>query len=294
MPRGFGGAAPVPLRSEEFRLLRDLISARLGLNYATEMRGALERRLQGRLTVLGHASFAEYYQHLRFHPLANAEWEEVHEVLTTNETYFFREDYQLQAFKSEVLPLLAVQARPRGSLSIWSAGCSTGEELYTVATLVHASGLFAGWDVHLHGFDISKRCIATARTGVYGASSFRATTPEARRMYFVERGDEWHVAEPIKAMCHFAQMNILDQEKARLLGRADAVFCRNVLIYFDQHARKRVIDLFHERLLPGGVLLLGHSESLLHVTTAFELLHLKGDLVYRKPRTAVGGGLRSE
>jgi chemotaxis protein methyltransferase CheR len=84
-------------------------------------------------------------------------------------------------------------------------------------------------------------------------------------------------------MCHFGQMNILENEKTRLLGRADAVFCRNVLIYFDQHARKQVIDTIHERLYPGGVLLLGHSESLLNVTTAFELLHLKGDLAYRKP-----------
>jgi chemotaxis protein methyltransferase CheR len=86
-------------------------------------------------------------------------------------------------------------------------------------------------------------------------------------------------------MCHFGQMNLLDVDKARRIGRVDAVFCRNVLIYFDHHARRSVIDLFHERLYPGGVLLLGHSESLLNVSTAFELLHLKEDLVYRKPRS---------
>jgi chemotaxis protein methyltransferase CheR len=290
MARSFGGSAPIGLGPEEFRLLSDLLSARMGLHYAPEMRSALERRLQGRLTVLGCTSFSEYYQHLRFHPLASAEWDEVHEVLTTNETYFFREDYQLQAFKNEVLPLLAEQAKARGRLSVWSAGCSTGEELYTVAMLVHESGLFEGWDVRFHGFDISKRCIGVARTGVYGASSFRATPPEAKRSYFFERKDGWHVVDHVKEKCHFAQMNILDHDKARLLGRADAVFCRNVLIYFDQHARRRVIELLHERLLPGGILLLGHSESLLHVTTAFELLHLKGDLVYKKPRAGAPGG----
>jgi chemotaxis protein methyltransferase CheR len=87
-------------------------------------------------------------------------------------------------------------------------------------------------------------------------------------------------------MCHFNQMNLLEANRARLLGRVDAVFCRNMLIYLDAHSRRKVIDLFHERLFPGGVLLLGHSESLLNVTTAFELLHLKGDLVYRKPESS--------
>jgi chemotaxis protein methyltransferase CheR len=283
------GPVPIVLRPEEFRLLSDLVSARLGLRFGPDTRGALERRLQGRLTVLGHGTFAEYYQHLRFHAAAQAEWEEVQEVLTTNETYFFREEYQLVAFKNEVLPLLAEQGKGR-RLSVWSAGCSTGEELYTLATLVHESSLFKGWDVHLFGFDLSKRCIAIARAGVYGQSSFRATPPEIQDTYFVKKHDGWHVADHIKAMCHFAQMNILDHDKARLLGRADAVFCRNVLIYFDQHARRRVIDLLHERLFPGGILLLGHSESLLHVTTAFELLHLRGDLVYRKPRAALPSG----
>jgi len=272
---------------EEFRLLRDLVSARLGLSYAVEMRGSLERRLQGRLTALGHGSFAEYYRHLRFHPLAGAEWEEVQDLLTTNETYFFREDYQLNAFKDEVLPLLFEQAKGRKRLSVWSAGCATGEEVYTLAILILESGLFHGWEVRVHGFDISKRCISTARSGVFGPSSFRVTTPEAKRQYFEVRPDGAHVADRIKAMCHFSQMNILDQDRARLLGRADAVFCRNVLIYFDQHARRRVIDILHERLVPGGILLLGHSESLLNVTTAFELLHLKGDLVYRKPRASL-------
>jgi chemotaxis protein methyltransferase CheR len=288
--RAFGGSAPVPLRSEEFRLLRDLFSARLGLHYAADMLSSLERRLQPRLTVLGLSSFADYYQHLRFHPQGAVEWDEVHEVLTTNETYFFREEYQLSAFRTEVLPLLFEQAKARRRLSIWSAGCATGEELYTAAIIVRESGLFEGWDVRLLGFDLSKRCIAVARSGVYGASSFRVTTPESKRAHFMEREDGWHVVEPVKAMCHFAQMNILDQDKARLLGRADAVFCRNVLIYFDAHARRKVIDLLHERLLPGGVLFLGHSESLLHVTTAFELLHLKGDLAYRKPRASLPAG----
>src|SRR5215472_6387751 len=164
-PSLFGGEE-ITLKPEEFRLLRDLVGARTGLNFTPDLRFSLERRLRERLNVLGLATFAEYYQFLRFHPAANSEWEEVQDLLTVNETYFFREDYQLYAFRDEVVPRLAEQARSRRRLSIWSAGCSTGEEVYSIAILLHQSARFEGWDVRVYGFDISKRCIAAARQGV--------------------------------------------------------------------------------------------------------------------------------
>ena len=283
--KGREGRPNVPLLPEEFHLLRDALGARMGLALAPSSRTSIERRLRERLAVVNVKTFAEYYQYLSFDPSAEQEWEALFDLLTTGETYFFREDYQLRAFQDEVLPLLAEQARGRRRLTIWSAGCSTGEEVYTIAILVHETNLFQGWDVRVFGSDISRRSIAVARRGVYGASSFRVTSKEKRRAYFIDREDGAHVAERIRAMCHFGQMNLLEREKARLIGRVDAVFCRNVLIYFDPHARRSAIDLFHERLYPGGTLLLGHSESLLNVSTAFELLHLKEDLVYRKPRS---------
>jgi chemotaxis protein methyltransferase CheR len=272
------------LSTEEWRLLRDAISAKTGLTFSADVRGSFERKLRERLAVLNLRTFSEYYQHLRFHPLAIQEWDEVCDILTTNETYFYREDYQLTAFRDEVLPTLAQQAKARRRLSIWSAGCSTGEEVYTIGILVKESKLFLGWDVTIHGSDISRRCVAAARKGIYGASAFRVMPEALRRTYFVERADGSHVADGIRSSCHFNQMNLLDGDRARLLGRVDAIFCRNVLIYFDAPSRRKVIDLFHERLYPGGVLLLGHSESLLNLSTAFELYHLKGDLVYRKPQ----------
>ncbi len=283
------GPSDIPLKQEEYRLLRDLFVTKIGVHFGPEARFSLERRLRERLSVLKLSTFAEYYQYLRFHPLAMSEWEEAVELLTTNETYFFREDYQLRSFRAELLPLLAAQARIRKRLSIWSAGCSTGEEAYTIAILLRQSGLFEGVDVRVYGSDLSKRCVAAARRGVYGPASFRVTPGEVKREFFVQKPDGHHVADSIRAMCQFGQMNLLDESKARLLGRADAIFCRNVLIYFDTEKRRRTIDIFHERLYPGGILLLGHSESLLNVSTAFELLHLKEDLVYRKPKTFTAG-----
>lgn len=292
---GFGGDAPA-MKPEEFRLLRDLFSARIGLCYGPESMVTLGRRLRERLAILKLATFTEYYQHLRFHPLAHAEWDEAVELLTTNETYFCREDFQLRAFRDELLPLLAESNRARRRLAVWSAGCSTGEEAYTIAILLHDSGLFDGWDVRVLGSDISKRCVTAARRGIYRDSSFRSMPADLRQHYFKERPEGAHVVDRIRELCHFAQLNLLDEDKARLLGRVDVIFCRNVFIYFDSHARRRVITAFHERLQPGGILLLGHSESLLNVSTAFELLHLKEDLVYRKPGTRFQdpiGGTRS-
>lgn len=336
----------IALRPEEFRLLRDLFAARTGLHFGPETRFALERRLRDRLMVLKLSSFAEYYQCLRFGAGAAQEWDEAIDLLTTNETYFFREDRQLRAFENEILPMLSTQSASRRRLAIWSAGCATGEEVYTIAILVHKSNLFPRcdgalpracsgradqtrdgaerrapgrftrswdepspkrapsssrmhaaapcWDVRIYGTDLSRRCVAAARRGIYGESSFRVTPPELRRAFFHEKAGAWHVSETIRQLCHFGQTNLLDDGRTLALGKADVIFCRNVLIYFDATARKAAIEGLYACLNPGGVLLLGQSESLLNVSTAFELLHLKDDLVYRKPLSAREHGSTSD
>jgi len=275
-----------PLSPEEFRLLRELINGYCGISFSDDAIYVVERRLRDRLRELGLDDFTQYYHHLRYHPSAKAEIEAAVDALVTNETYFFREEYQLRAFRFEILPALRerLERENRRSLTIWSAGCSTGEEVYTLAILVAESQLFEGWDVRVFGNDISRRVLATARRATYGPSSFRAMPGQYDR-YFDAVGDRRQVVSPIRAMCHFGHLNLLDRDRSALIGRADAIFCRNVLIYFDEHARRQVIDTFYERLYPGGYLLLGHSESLLNSTPAFELVHLSSDMVYRRPHT---------
>jgi chemotaxis protein methyltransferase CheR len=270
---------------DEFRLLRDLVYEHAGLRFEEEAMLLFERRLADRVGALGLSTFSSYYKYLRFNTQGPAELEEVVERLTTKETYFFRQEYQLRAFRDEILPRVAVSNREQRRFSVWSAGCATGEEAYTIAMLIHESGLFADWEVRVIGSDISKRCVAHARRGVYRTASFRVTSPELRARYFREALDGTHVIDEVKKLCHFGQLNLLDQSRAGFVGRVDVVFCRNVLIYFDVMSRRRVIDTLYERLLPGGHLLLGHSESLLNLSTAFELVHLREDLVYRKPPT---------
>jgi chemotaxis protein methyltransferase CheR len=246
----------------------------------------MERRLRERLAALGLGSFNEYYQLLRYDERGRAELEEALDLVTINETYFLREAYQLRAFKDEVLPALRGVPQGRERLSIWSAGCSTGEEVYSIAMLTRESGLYPGRSVRIFGSDISRRVLAHARRGVYGKASFRAMPIELRRRYFLEHDDGAHVVDDLRSVSQFGHLNLLDTPRSSIVGRVDVIFCRNVLIYFDDAARRRVIEMFYDRLLPGGYLLLGHSESLLNVSTAFELVHLREDLVYRKPLTA--------
>ncbi len=276
----------VHLEMAEFRLFRELFNEHCGILFGPEAKVILERRLRDRIAALGLHSFSEYYQLLRYDDRGHAELDEATDLITINETYFFRETYQLRAYREEILPRLHAGPGARDRLSVWSAGCSTGEEVYSVAMLTREAGLFPSRSVRIFGSDISRRVVVAARRGVYGPSSFRATPPEMRRRYFHERPDGMHVVEELRALCQFGQLNLLDAARSSVVGRVDVIFCRNVMIYFDEDSRRRVIEMFYDRLLPGGFLLLGHSESLLNISTAFELVHLREDLVYRKPVTA--------
>jgi chemotaxis protein methyltransferase CheR len=278
------GEGEVPrLAEEEFRLLRDLVHGHCGIFFRDESRYLLERRLVPRLEALGLRGFGEYHRHLRFDPGGAAELEEALDVLTTNETYFHREPRQLEAFAREILPELARTRQADRRLRILSAGCSTGEEVYTLAVLVKDSRLFEGWDVEIFGCDISRRCIAQARAGLYGEHAFRTPESEPMRRWFHLRGGKWSVDDAIRRMVRFGRDNLLAPRALPGVARLDALFCRNVMIYFDVSARKRLLRTFHERLRDGGWLLLGHSESLLNLTADFEMVHLQADLVYRKP-----------
>lgn len=274
------------MNDDETRLLVEAIQEQCGVTLSINSGFFLERRLSSRLEALGLSSYLDYYQYLRYDPSGPREMEELIERITTHETYFFREQYQLEAFTEEILPQLATRLERNRRIQVWSAGCSTGEEVYTIAMLLLESGLFKGWNIRVMGSDISRKVLATARAAVYGENSFRTTTPLLRRKYFVESAGRWTVREDVRSMCSFGQLNLISTERFRVLGPQDVIFCRNVLMYLSQEARHRVVEAFYDRLTPGGFLLLGHSESLLNVTTRFDLAHLQKDLVYRKPATA--------
>jgi chemotaxis protein methyltransferase CheR len=272
---------------EEFRLLRDLVCDYSGIYLDESQLTRVQRRLRPRLAVLELKDFSDYYRHLKFHHQAGDELERIVEILANNETYFFREEYQLKAFAEEILPEIHRHQAHRRHLHIWSAGCSSGEEAYTLAILVLESGLFAGWDVRIFGCDISRKVINKARRGVFGSSSFRFTDAafgaRIQETYFQKAEHGLQVIPALRKMVNFSRTNLMDRDGLAFVSNVDVIVCRNVLIYFPQDVRLDVVDMFYGKIRPGGYLLLGHSENLLNISTSFEYIRLSTDLVYRRP-----------
>ena len=276
--------APVPhLDDDTFLGLRDLIAGASGIAFDERSRFIVERRLVPRLRALRLDDFPSYYRYLLYSPEAGEELARMLEAVTIRESYFFREWPQFEAFRDELLPRFARENAAERRLTIWSAGCATGEEPYSVAILVLESGLFDGWRVDVVGTDLVAPAIAAARRGLYRDASLRATSDATRDRYFSREGDNaWRLDECVRRMVTFEPFNLVDVARYATMPVTDAIFCRNVLIYFAEETRRRVAMGFHSRLRDGGYLLLGHAESLLTLATPFTLHHVGRDMVYRR------------
>jgi len=280
------GRQELVLTDAEFRMYCELFRRHCGLHFGVDSRFLLEKRLARRVAELDLGSFSAYHYLLESDTGGDRELSHIIDELTTNETYFFRERNQLRALIDEILPEL--RARREGGagtpVSIWSAGCSSGEEPYSVVMLALEAGLEPGRDLRVYASDISRKMLQKARRGEYRPASFRDTPAELQKKYFSEREGHWRISDEVKRHVVFTHLNLLDRARIALLGTMDVVLCRNVIIYFDLETKTRVIKTFEEKLRPGGYLLLGHSESLINITSAFELCHLRNDMVYRRPR----------
>ncbi|MEW6418443.1 MAG: protein-glutamate O-methyltransferase CheR [Nitrospirota bacterium] len=273
----------IHLPEDVFRLIRDLIRDYCGIYFDDDSRYLLEKRLSRRVRSHHFSSFRDYYRHLLYDRNRDEELVKILDVLTVNETYFFREQSQLKTFSEEILPEFRDLNKDKKRLRIWSAGCSTGEEPYTIAMLMIEKGYFYGWDIEIFGSDINQRVLQVARSGIYRKNSFRTTEQHFINKYFKEENSLFRISDSVKQYVNFSHLNFLDPIKVKLVGIIDVIFCRNVLIYFDQQSRKRAVEIFYERLVGGGYLLLGHAESLINISTAFMLRHFKHDMVYQKP-----------
>jgi len=278
-----GEAEPV-LSDVQYRMFRDWIAERCGLWFAPESRFVLERRLARRVRELDVGSFSAYFYQLRSCATDDGEIGTLIDELTTNETYFLRERGQLNALVTEILPEWVERRRRHGGpVSIWSAGCSSGEEPYSIVMLLREAGFEPGRHFRVYASDVSRRVLQTARRGIYREGSFREMEPLLRGRHFVEKDGMWRIGDEIKRHVVFTRANLVEPAKSWVLGAMDVILCRNVIMYFDTPTRRRVVQSFADKLNAGGYLLLGHAESLIQVSNAFELRHLRNDLVYRKP-----------
>ncbi|MGE4296863.1 MAG: protein-glutamate O-methyltransferase CheR [Desulfovibrionaceae bacterium] len=274
------------IEDEEFKQLRDFIYEQSGIYIADNRKYLLENRLANRIKELNLKSFGEYYNYLRYDVGRRQELNRLFEVVTTNETSFFRNPPQLKVFQENVLKEALDKQRARGmkSLRIWSAGCSTGEEPYTISIILHEvlKTDLSTWNIKITANDLSEAVLLSARKGAYSEYSLRTTPKDIVQRYFDQEGDTFKVKPEVKRLVSFGQINLNDRAQLKRVERSQIVFCRNVIIYFDDEMKKRVIGAFYDNLLPGGAMLIGHSESLHNITRVFKPVHHPGAIVYKK------------
>jgi len=274
------------MSAQDFLAIREFIYARTGIFFNESKQYFLENRLNRRIQELNLSSYRDYLAHLQGMS-GKEELKQLFNEITTNETSFWRNPPQIEAFQRIVLPDAVSLAKARGAnrLRLWSAACSSGEEPYTLAMVCQEAkdGLLRGMQVEVVATDISEKVLAMAREGVYGSYTLRNLTPVQVRQHFVQEGpDSFRVKPELQQMISFRNFNLVDYANYKTLGTFDVIFCRNVLIYFDEAVKGKVIKGFHEVLQSKAFLLVGHSESIHSFNVGFELMHFSKAMGYRK------------
>jgi chemotaxis protein methyltransferase CheR len=263
----------------EFKRLREIVHVRTGIALSEAKRELVYGRLARRLRKLNLNSFAEYCR-LVDDP-ESEELQEFTNAITTNLTSFFREDYHFKQLADEALPHIESKRAGTRRIRLWSAGCSTGEEPYSLAIVLReALAHLANWDVKLLATDIDSKVVATAAEGAYAAERFKGVSNERMRNWFRQiagRPGFSAACAELKGLITFKQLNLLDAWPMQ--GPFDVIFCRNVVIYFDKDTQRRLFDRMADLQEPGGWLFIGHSENLLNVTRRYKLV---GRTVYRR------------
>jgi chemotaxis protein methyltransferase CheR len=291
-------AATTPRELEErdpfYLKIRDLVYQACGIYHSEEklylLAGACKRRMPA-----SKATNARAYFDLLANPGTRVlELRELLNEITIGETCLFRSPPQLAALQNVILPELTATRSKFGmrKLRIWSAGCSTGEEPYTLAMFLLEQGekLLKGWTFEVLATDLNDRSIEAAKAGVYGTYALRNTSELYKRKYFVPaEGEKLRVIDAVKARISFSRLNLSDDSKMLFMKGMDLIFCCNVLIYFDLLSKRRVVQHFFSGLTPPGYFFLGHAESLYQVTDEFRLVHLPGATMYLKPAASAEG-----
>jgi len=272
------------LTAEQFSKLSKLLYGRLGILFEEKKIYFLNKRVERRILELGLSSVDDYLFQLGYCDASGEETQALANLVTTNETYMFREFEQLEGFANFCLPeVIASKGKlARKRLRIWCAGCSSGEEAYTLAIIVRE--VFPdsrSWDVEITATDIDENMIKRARAAVYGERSVKGV-PNEYRGHLIPTVTGYRIHPETSALVHIEKLNLSDRLQMNAMRGYDFIFCRNVLIYFDDDSRRKVLNHFYDSLNSGGYIFLGHAESVGRITSAFRLKRADGHLLYTK------------
>jgi chemotaxis protein methyltransferase CheR len=258
--------------------------SRTGISFGDKKRYYVDKRLIERIQKTGAETFAQYFIKLT-RTNADGEIEKLTNLLTVNETYFYRESYQFACMVESMLPELTATRRRGGTIRIWSIPCSTGEEPYSIALyLLENWPSVDNYDIEIIGSDIDTRALQAAQTAVYDTRALQELSQAVISRYFTTLpGQKFQLSDSIRDSVRFSQLNVSDAAAMRNFKQIDILFCRNMLIYFDDASRLATVQRFYDCMTPGGFICLGHSESMSRISSIFSLRQFAQAMVYQKP-----------
>jgi chemotaxis protein methyltransferase CheR len=281
------GATDADLADPALVKLRDLIYRISGIFHAENKFYLLALRSRRRMKEIGCSSFADYFDQLTTQVTRDVEMRSLLNEITIGETCFFRSQSAIDAVSKIIFPkIVALPAKQAlKKVRVWSAGCSTGEESYTLSILFleQIAAKFKDWKIEIVATDLNDDSLAKGRAGLYAEYSMRNLSPQMRDKYFRQEGNLYRVNDAVRAPIEFDRLNLQDQSKMLFMKGFDLVFCANVLIYFDSAAKKRTVEHFYNGLVPGGHFFLGECETLFGIYEQFRLVHFPGSTGYYKP-----------
>lgn len=269
------------LTESAFAILRDLIHEKTGIFFSNDKKDILSDKLSSRVIELGYNSFIDYYYLLKYDENAQDEWKVLLNLITVNETYFWREFDQVNALISTIIPAY-VARNPGKPVRIWCAATSTGEEPISIAMALNEAGLLEKYDIRIFASDASSEVIAKAYAGLYRERSFRVLPENLKEKYFVQHGEFWKIIPKIHSRITWNIINLMEEDEVSAFASVPFIFCRNVLIYFSDQSIKKLVEVFYEAMPDEAYLFIGVSESLLRLQTRFNLSDAGNAYVYKK------------
>ena len=273
----------IKITDADFERFREFFYRKTGIYFADSKRYFVDKRLIERIKATGHKNFRSYFTFIRF-DRSGKEFQTLVNAMTVNETYFFREEYQLRCLVHEVLPEI-LDYNPSGPIRIWSVPCSTGEEPYSIAIY-----LLEYWppieeiDVEIVASDIDTNVLEKAKKGIYSKRSVKNLPDRILHSYFTRlSNDRYQICADLREAIEFKQINICNCLETKKMRCFDVIFCRNLLIYFDDLSRSKAATSFYDSLNAGGFIFLGHSESMSRICSLFKVRKFKNGIVYQKP-----------
>lgn len=276
-----------PLISEsDFEKFREFFYRKTGIQFEPSKRYFVDKRLIERIEETDSDTFRTYFTKLRFEA-SGEELQHLTNLMTVNETYFFREEYQFKCLVNSLLPDITSRKRDDSTIRIWVIPSSSGEEPYSIA--IYLLEYWAGindWNIEIISSDIDTKILGLARQGLYSQRSIQNLPELLLRKYFKRNGLEYQISDDLRSAVEFTRVNLSERSDTRAYRDFDVIFCRNLLIYFDDVSRKTAAETFYDALKPGGYVCLGHSESMSRFSSLYKVRKFPEAIVYQKPLEA--------